>query len=192
MAWGFGTSYTAVPWGMRNLGGSSMNNKPETPKNPWQKAHWSNYNQAGQTPYGAEWKSAVAQAMKFGQKDWTGDLRRFAGEDVDREQQRQLNRMGSMGMRELSLQGDVQDDWAKRRTDADTRAAMQGQQMQQSAMETMRGMLGSASGVELDKLSKMIMAAQAGGGNYNDFMSMLIPLMEKLGYYGGGKKPDML
>lgn len=179
----FGNPPSATPWGSRWLQGGPR--RPSGPTNPWQDAMWKNYGEAQKTPYGNQWKTAVAKASRFGNKDWTGELKRFAEEDINRMRAQQANQFQAYGVGELAFAKDQTDDWAKRSHDAQIRASMQGQQMQQSALDTMRGMLSSASGVELDRIGQMIQAAGAGGGNYNDFMRILVPLMEKLGYYRG-------
>ena len=182
--WGAGGGQAApAPWEAEYYGRKNIAAK-NSDMNPWQRPFQDAYGRAANDPYQGQWRNAVSQAMSLGNRNFEGDMRRFANEDITAQQNRASNQLGSMGMRELMLRGDVQTDWAKRRQDAMTRATMDAQQMKQSALESMRGMLGSASGADLDRIGAMISAAAGGGGNYNQFASLLLPLIEKYAQYG--------
>jgi len=176
---GYGGSYGGGGRGYGRTGGYGGVN------NPWQRAFVETYNRTAQTPYKDQWNQGVERATQLGTKDWTGEMRRFAEEDVNKAYSKFQNQLGQVGMRELALSRDVQDDWTKRRQDADIRASIEGENMQRVALDTMRGMIGSASGAQLDTIGRAIESASAGGQNFNSFVGMLLPLMEKLGLYGG-------
>jgi hypothetical protein len=149
--------------------------------NPWEPAMRANYEAASARPYQGEWRQGVVQAMALGNRNYEGDLRNFAQEDVNRQITAADNQLGALGMRELALKGDVQADRGKMRSDASTRAVIDSQGIKANALETMRGMLGSAQGAELDRVGQMIQAAGTGANNYMDFTGMAAALQEKLG-----------
>ena len=159
----------------------------EEVKNPWEDRFNETYTAAKADPYGQDWRTAVSKAMALGNRDYEGDLKRFAAENVDRQQLSADNQLGAYGMREMALRGDVQQDRTKQRTDADTRAVIESQGIKTNALDTMRSMLAGASGTELARIAAMISAASAGGANSNQFQAMMAALQERLGANGGGE-----
>ena len=112
--------------------------------------------QNGNGAYTSAWNNAVSQAQGLSGKDYTKQLRDQAKETLDQQYTDYGNTLGSMGMRELGLRQDVQNDWSKRRTKADTQAAMDAQSMQQSALETLTNTISGAGGYELDQIAKKL------------------------------------
>jgi len=149
-------------------------------KSPWEDAMKANYAAASANPYAKQWGSAVDQAMALGGRDYEGALRGFAQEDVNKQIQRADSQLGALGMRELGLQTDVQEDRAKMSTDASTRAMISSQGIKTSALQTMQSMLSSASGADLARIAAMIQAATAGSASYNQFQQLAIPMQQRM------------
>lgn len=166
--------------------GTAVPTKPQI-ENPWQEQYKSLLSGL-QNRYGGQYDQMAAKAMALGNRDYTGYLTRQAREGWQEQARLYQDRLRNMGMPELWLKEDVQKDFAKRRQDMMTEAAMQGQNMTRAAYETAMGMLRGASGADLDSILARLQAIQGGSSNYNQFMQMLIPLMEKLGMYYGGPR----
>ena len=149
---------------------------------PWAEPQKASYTEASKpVPYQAQWQQGVQQAQTLGNRDYESDLRRFAGEDVEKQIKTADDYLGAIGMRELGLRQDVQQDRAKLRTDASTRAMIDSQGIKASALQTMQSTLASASSAELQRIAQMIAAASMGGAQYNEFQQLAIPLQNRLG-----------
>lgn len=164
----------------------------EQVENPWQK-QYTDLLSGLQNRYSGQYDQMANKAMQLGNVDYTGYLTRQAQQGYEDQVKRYQANLRNMGMPELYLKEDVQRDFAKRRQDMMTDAAMQGANMKRAAYETAMGMLRGSSGADLDAMLARLSAIQGGSGNYNDFMRMLLPLLEKLGMWsgnrGGGNAP---
>ena len=173
MAWGSGTVTNAWTGSSTSTTGNTKQ-RDSVSSNPWSAALKAQYDAAktAQNTYKPKWDSAVSTAEGLNGKDYTAELRRMAGEDVTQEQTTQNNQLGALGMRELALKKDVTDDWAKRRSDASSKAAINAQAMQISALGALTSTLSGASTAELNTISQALAAATAGASADQNWTSM--------------------
>lgn len=167
--------FEPTTWSSYGSGSSSKGNV-----NTWNNKLLEAYGAASASPsgtgaYTSSWNNAISQAQAMSGKDYTQQLRDQAKETLDKQYTDYGNTLGSMGMRELALRQDVQSDWAKERTKADTQAAIDAQGMQQSALETLTNTISGASGYELEQIAasleqvaNQIAAASAGASAAGD------------------------
>lgn len=153
-------------------------------QNPWQ-SQYQGWLAGANNPYRQHFDQLAGKAMQLGNRDWTKESVQFAREDVGEQQRRAQNQLRSYGMDELSLRKDVQSDWTDRMRGAVTKAQMSAQEMQRAAYQTATDMVRSASGAELDYLLAKLQGIQGGSADQARWLSMMMPMMEKYGYYGG-------
>ena len=71
-------------------------------------------------------QALAGKLMGLGNKDYSGELNVLSQKGIDKQYDLQKAKLNALGMGELQLRGDVQDEWSERRGDAATRAKIQG------------------------------------------------------------------
>jgi len=142
-------------------------------------------------PYAGHNQALASKLMGLGNTDFSGDINRMSQEGITKEKTAADAKYGALGMSEMSLREDVQDQWASRRTDAATKARITGAELKRSALATAVQGIQSMSGTDLDYAMSKIGALLSAGGQWQNYQSMMIPLMEKMGQ-GGAEAPTSM
>jgi hypothetical protein len=136
-------------------------------------------------------KQLASKLMGLGNTDFSGEINRMAQKGIDSEETRAQAKYNSLGMGEMALRGDLQDEWSERRTDASSRARMTGAELKRSALATAVQGIQSMSGTDLNHSIAKINALLGAGNQWQDYQKMLMPLMEKMGAGGGSEDTEL-
>jgi len=131
--------------------------------------------------YGGFNQALAQKLMGMGNKDYSGQINAMAQRGIDRQTKQQKAKFAGLGMSELFLQQDVQDDWSQRRTDATTKANITGAELQrQGLMSAVQG-IQSMSSTDLNYALGKTRALLGGGQQWLQYQQLLAPMMNKMG-----------